>query len=136
MILSIMRGLGDKLSTASGVTAIVSTRIYAGQAPQNAPLPYIDMNIQAGGDDNASPVDSLDVLVAVKCVAGNMAMATAAGCADAIRAALHNATLTLEAPWTAYDCQHETAFMYADNEERQGYQYAGGVYRVRAYKSS
>lgn len=134
MILSIAKGIGDKLSAASAVTAVVSTRIYVSQPPLEAPLPFVQIELAGGGDDNASPLDSFDVLVNVKCVATSGAVA--AGCADAIRAALHNAALTLESPWTAYDCQHETAFLYVENEGRIPYTHSGGSYRIRAYRSS
>lgn len=138
MIAAVEKGIRAKLAATTAITAVVSTRIYSTQPPLEAPLPYILIFQSAGGSTNDTPRDEFDLVVTVKCVAVDDAVAGTSGAkvakstADLIRAALHNATLTLDSPWSAYDCEHETAFSYVDNEDRQQYVHAGGTYRVRA----
>lgn len=138
MIAAVEKGIIAKLSGASALTSVVSTRIYATQAPLEAALPFIEVSVTAGGSPNSSPRDEFDLMVTVKCVATDNPSAGTSGAkvakqmADAIRAALHNVTLTLDSPWQAYDCEHESAFIYVDNEDRIQYTHAGGTYRVRA----
>jgi uncharacterized protein DUF3168 len=130
MIFSIGKGVGDKLAGTAGITAVVSTRIYFGEAPLEAAFPHIVFSLNAGGSTNRSPRDEFDVTLTVKCVAAKAS--TAAQVADLIRGALHNADLTLESPWNAYRCQHDAVFQYIENKERVQYHHAGGTYRVRA----
>jgi hypothetical protein len=130
MIKAISKGVGDKLAGTAAITSVVSTRIYFGQAPLEAALPYIAFDINAGGSTNRSPRDELDVVLAVKCVARTGAQA--AQVADLIRGALHNADLTLESPWNAYRCQHQNPLSYVENTERGQYHHTGGTFRVRA----
>lgn len=136
MIRAVESAIRAKLAATAAITAVVSTRIYATQAPLEAALPYIEFGLSAGGSDNQSPRDELDVIVLVKCVATDTnsasGAATAKQVADLIRAALHEVDLTMDAPWNAYRCQHESAFVYTENEDRVQYTHAGGNYRVRA----
>jgi hypothetical protein len=122
--------LRAKLAAASAVTSVVSTRIYNTQAPLEAALPYIVVALQAGGSTNRSPRDEFDLVLLVKCVAADGLQAGTV--ADAIRAALHEQAITLDSPWNAMDCQHETAFQFVENEDRAQYWHAGGLYRLRA----
>lgn len=138
MIAAVERGIRAKLAASAALTAVVATRIYATQAPLEAPLPYILLFQSAGGSTNRTPRDEFDLVVTVKCVASDDAAGGTSGAkvakttADLIRTALHGVTLTLDSPWAAYDCQHETTFVYVDNDDRQQYVHAGGTYRVRA----
>ncbi len=136
MIQTVEKAIRARLAAATTLTAVVGTRIYSTQAPGAALLPLIVYQITGGGSPNDSPRDALDLLVTVRVVAadadGTGGAATAKSAADLVRAALHNAALTLDSPWAAYDVQHETAFAYIENVDRRQYHHAGGVYRVRA----
>lgn len=132
MIRAIEKGVRAKLVATSAVTALVSTRVYSTQAPAEAALPHIAFFLSGGGSTNDTPRDSLDVLVTVRATAADGATATQV--ADAVRAALHDADLTLESPWAAYRCQHTTPFYYVETTDRVSYHHAGGVFRVRAAK--
>jgi len=76
------------LSAAAGVTALVSTRIYPDQAPQNAVFPYVCFQLlQAQPTDTKEGVSPLDkLLVQIDCYAQNYDSAQAI--ATAIRTAL------------------------------------------------
>lgn len=136
MIRAVEKGILAKLSAASAITTLVSTRLYATQPPVNAALPYVLVAVSGGGSPNETPRDELDLMVTVKCVAQDTTSAsgaaTAKQMADAIKTALHEVDLALDSPWEAYRCQHEGAFVYSENVDRVQYTHAGGTYRVRA----
>ena len=136
MIGIVEKGILAKLNAASGVTSVVSTRIFATQPAMVAGLPYVLVTHNSGGSTNRSPRDDVDLLFSVKCVAvdasGSSGAAVAKAVSDATRAALHRATLTLDAPWNAYTCEQGDVFFYAENEDRVTYYHAGALYRVRA----
>ncbi|MBN1964052.1 MAG: DUF3168 domain-containing protein [Anaerolineae bacterium] len=131
MLLAVAKGVYGELAAGTAITALVSTRIYNSQAPQTAEtLPYVVFSLASGGDTNDTPREELDVIVDVKAVAATALEAQQA--ADAIRATLHDADLTLDGDWAAVRCQHHAAFFYAENVERRQYWHAGGSYRIRA----
>ncbi len=136
MIQTVEKAIRAQLTASSALTGLVGVRIFSTQAPAAAALPLIVYQVTGGGSPNDSPRDALDLLVTVRATAtdadGVSGAATAKTAADLIRAALHNAALTLDTPWSAYDVQHETAFAYVENLDRRQYHHAGGVYRVRA----
>lgn len=137
MIQVILAGVRGALVADSALTAALGgQRIYSLQAPEGAVLPYVILQIQGGGDVNSSPVAEADVLVSVLCIGDNDAngASVASGCADRVRAVLHDALPVLSAGWVCYRCQHQSVVLYSETEDRKTYTYAGGVYRLRAYK--
>jgi hypothetical protein len=120
----------DKLAGASGVTALVSTRIYRGAAPQGATAPYVIYAVQAGGDENLTPADSINLLYQVRGVS-KVSAAEAAQIGDAIRAALHRQTLSITG-WTNY-WMARTAQIQTVETTPEGLRFwhDGGLYRVR-----
>lgn len=136
MIQTVEKAIRAQLAASSDLTALVGNRIYSTQAPAAAALPLVVYQLTGGGSPNDSPRDALDLIVTVRASAtdteGVSGAATAKAAADVIRAALHNAALTLDTPWTAYDVQHESAFAYVENVDRRQIHHAGGTYRVRA----
>jgi hypothetical protein len=128
----IQKGVYSKLtSTASLTNALGGAKIYYAMAPVGTQLPYVIIQVAGGGHTNRTPRDEFDVVVNVTVRA---ASAQAAGAiADIIRDTLHQAELTLDAPWTAYNCQ-ETDMIPTFLTEEDGRQYwtAGGAYRIRA----
>jgi len=134
MIDVINEAIYNKLNGTSAVTSKLSatTAIWFGIAPVTATMPYIVYSIAAGGSDNDSPLDAVDLRFTVKAVASTPAAAGALS--GAIRDALHEAILTMDSPWNNYRCQHQTEIMYPETIERAQYWHAGGVYRIRASK--
>lgn len=132
MIIEIEKGLRAELVGDAGVTALVSTRVYNQQAPGGATYPYIVFSHQTGGDTNTTPTDEADVIYLVKGV--SKSALEAQQIADAIRTALHKATLTLDDPWGALSggCQHTNIVKFTENVEQSQIHHAGGLYRVRA----
>lgn len=129
MINALFQGVRGKL-LADGSVSAITTRVYPLLAPSNTPLPFIIMQIAAGGDTNDTPRQELDVWIDVKAVA-----ATAPGAltlADLIHTALHEQDLPLGGNWKTVRCQHETAFAIQVTEDAKQYWQAGGTYRIRA----
>lgn len=114
------------------IAALGGTAIYAVQAPAGAAMPYVVINIAGGGDENLSPRETINVVVAIKTVATNAG--TAAAVADLIKARLHDAdgSITMTDSWAAWRCTHEAAIFYVENADRVQYWHAGGNYRLRA----
>jgi hypothetical protein len=83
------------LSAASGVTSIVSIRIYPDMAPQNASFPYIVFQkLQTQPTDTKEGVSPLDkLLVQVDCYSNNYD--NAHSLAGAVRTALDRYTGTI-----------------------------------------
>ena len=83
------------LSAASGVTALVSTRIYPDMAPQNDTFPYIVFQkLQTKPTDTKEGVSKLDkILVQVDCYSNNYD--NAHSLAAAVRTALDRYTGTI-----------------------------------------
>jgi hypothetical protein len=136
MIQTVEKAIRAQLAASADLTNLVGARIYSTQAPAAAALPLIVYQLTGGGSANDSPRDALDLIVTIRATAtdaeGISGAATAKAAADLIRAGLHHAPLALDAPWTAYDLQHETAFAYVENVDRRQYHHAGGTYRIRA----
>jgi hypothetical protein len=131
MIDAVNEAIYNKLNGASGVTTLLSsaTSIYFMQAPTTATIPYIIYILAGGGEDNDSPIDAADLKYYIRGVATNPTRAGAI--ATAIRAALHETTPAIDAPWTIYRCQHDAPIMYSENVDRDQFWHAGGSYRIR-----
>jgi hypothetical protein len=132
MLDAVLQGIVGLLNGAAGVTALVSTRVYFQQAPQEAALPYIIIDHVAGGDENITPRQSMDVMVQAKGVATTALAALQIG--TAIRAALHlqHASMDMGATWRPIDVQHESIISFTEQVEQRQYFHSGGTFRVRA----
>ena len=114
------------LTAATGITALVSTRVYNTQAPQEATEPYIIFNKQSDISDytfGAPKFRSFGYLV--KGVCHSRYPKAAGAIDDAIEAALHDAALSVSG-WTLLYCRRESGVHYAEGE----YTHRGGVYRI------
>jgi hypothetical protein len=111
---------------------LVSGRVYNEMAPQGAALPYIVMALNAGGKTNRTPTDEGDVRHVVKVI--STSASEAAQVAGAIEADLHEVSLALDAPWTAYRCQALTVVKYLEQVERVQYFHSGWIVRTRVSK--
>lgn len=135
MIDVLNKGIYQKLAGNSALTSQLiggGSAIYFGQAPSGTVKPYIVYSIAGGGDDHLSPTESVDVMYYVKGVADT---ASKAGqIAGLIRDTLHEADLTLDAPWSAYRCQHDNVIHYQETTDGKLAWHGGGSYRIRASK--
>ena len=131
MIDAVNKAIYTKLSGYSALTSQLGsvTAVYFGQAPFDAELPYVVYTIAGGGEDNDVSLDSGDISYYIKGVAKTALSAGAI--ADSIRDALHEQTMTIDAPWTVYRCQHDQVLMFVENTERDQYWHAGGSYRIK-----
>lgn len=140
MIEVILTGIRAALIADTALTDVIGQRVYSVKAPPSATLPYIVINEPSGGDKNASPVAEIDAIIPVICACDDDATGgplVAVQLADRVRAVLNNAnTLTLTDGWKTYRMQHISVIAYGEVEEQKSYTYAGGTYRMRAYKSS
>lgn len=131
MIDTLRKGIYSQLSGSTALTAQLSSvsAIYYGQAPHEAVLPYIVFFYQAGGTTNDSPIASADVRYVVKAIADTVTKAEQI--AGLARTALHEQTLTLDAPWVCIRCQDVSAFAFVETEARNTFHHAGNTYRIR-----
>ena len=133
MIGPILLGIRAALVADDALNAV--TQWYHAVAPGSATVPYGVIQYAAGGDTNETPLDELDEDWTVKIVDTDAARAMTLG--DAVRTTLHNATLTLGAGWTAYDCEHTgPAFFLPEQVESTQYFHAGSTYRIRAHEEA
>ncbi len=118
------------LTAYSGLTALVSTRVYQTEAPQGATLPFVVFNHQAGGLQNTEPTDRIDHLVYARAFATTQ---MGAALVDAqIKAALHKTVLTISG-WQGFETkrENEIALVERDSAGAQVWQ-RGAMYRIRA----
>ena len=124
-------GLWDRLAGDSSlITALGGTAIYLDYVPINDSLPALILGLQSGGPDNDSPLEGLDITYLVKCISTNSRQAETI--ADLVYARLHEADVTLDAPWTSYRCQQVQMVSYMEQEAQEQYFHRGGLYRIRA----
>lgn len=122
--------LYSKLTTTGG-TALWSTRVYEGQAPQGTALPYVVFFHVAGGDENISPSRIVDVRYQVDCWAESRADARLGG--DYLEAALHNGTLNISG-WSQIGCEQTTLRSSVENVQGKQFYRRGADYRIRMSK--
>jgi hypothetical protein len=120
--------LYQRLTTTAG-TALWGQRVYTGQAPQGATLPYVVFNVVSGGDLALSRSRLVDVRYRAVCIALSAAEARDGG--DHLDAALHEQPLTI-AGWTHLGTTQHTLISRVETLEGRQYWGRGGVYRVRA----
>ena len=87
------RGLYNKLSGDSGITALVSTRIYFQQAPASAALPYLVFDRVATSHNNELYRTATDELWQVMAVA--ISPTTCEAIINAVHTALNHLSLNL-----------------------------------------
>jgi hypothetical protein len=131
MIDAVNEAIYNKLNGTSAVTTLLSsaTAVYFHQAPTTAIMPYIVYILAGGGSDNDTPVDSGDLAYYIKGVAETAS--TAGAIAVAIYNALHEASMSIDSPWSVYRCQHNEPLMFPENAERKQFWHSGGSYRIR-----
>ena len=127
-------GIYGKLSTTGAVTSLLSstTAIFPGIASTGTAMPYIVFTFAGGGNENLDPYDTGDVMYYIKAVANSALVA--AQIAAAIRAALHEQTFAVDAPWSVYRCQEKDLINYVETEESTQFWHMGGSYRIRLSK--
>lgn len=125
-------GLFDHLAGYSAlITALGGTAIYNKVIPLTASLPALVYSIASGGEDNDSPLEGVDVTYLVKAV--SISSRAAETLADLVYARLHNATITLDAPWSNYHTELTQLVDYSEREkDGDVYYHTGGLYRIRA----
>ncbi len=130
-------GIYSKLAAAMGLTALLATAtsFYLLEAPVGATAPYVEIGVQAGGDELREPQRFRDYVYRVKAVTEG-GMQAAGLIDDQIDAALHDATLTVSG-WTCIMCAREGDIpSYAEYmPEGRIFWHKGGLYRIRLYKN-
>lgn len=129
MIVAVFTALRAAILALPAVQTAVGTRVYSLSVPTGAALPYVRLTLNDARDVNRTALEEGDVTVTVLAIGTDAAAVVAL--ADAIRDGLHEATLALAAPYTAFRCQHTVGIAFSDLEDRQVITYAGGDYRVR-----
>lgn len=116
----------------SAITSLVSTRVYAGVAPDAGSMPMIVFALNGGGTDNDTALESADLRYAIMGVSDKQLQAVLV--ADAIRSALHEKSVTIDSPWTVVRCQETGAIAYVDDVDGKPFFRRGGIYRIRISK--
>lgn len=130
--------LYDKLAGSAAIAAAVGTRIYRQAAPPGASHPLIVYAHHAGGDENETPVDSLDVHYRVTAISAESAD-EAGDIEELIRTALHRAALTVPG-WEVFWLARGNQFRLTETDagvEGAGrrYWHAGAFYHLRLDKA-
>lgn len=117
--------------TSTGGTALWNQRVYAHQAPQGTPSPYVIFFHVVGGDLNLSPSRLIDMRYQVEVWAETLAEARQG--ADYLETALHNAALTVSG-WNLIGCEQEDAISSVENDKGTQCFRRGSDYRIRMSK--
>lgn len=88
-----------KLGANSNLATLVGSRMYDSQAPFGTPKPYLLFQHIAGGEENNSPRDDVEVVYQIEVVAATLAQARNGR--RYIHDALHNEELTIVG-WSNY----------------------------------
>lgn len=132
MIQAIEKAIRSTLTGSAGVSNIVSTRVYAGIAPDAGTMPFVVFTINGGGADNDTALDSADLRYAIMGVSDKQLQAVQI--ADAIRSALHEQSMAIDSPWSVYRVQETGAIAYVDDVDGKPFFRRGGIYRIRVSK--
>ena len=126
-------GLYDHLAADSSLTtALGGTAIYHDMIPLNASLPAVTLGLQNGGPENDIPLDTENVVYLVKCISTDSREAETI--ADLIQTRLHEADVTLDAPWSSVRCECEQFVSFGEQDAREQFYHRGGLYRVQTSK--
>lgn len=134
MILVVDKAVRSALINDATVFGLSDNRVYKTQAPSKVSDPYIVFEYVAGGSENFTSIDSMDLQYRVRAISQNRLEADQL--ADAIRAALHEATLTYDSPWFHVRCQSMDGFRMVDQVENRQYTIVGHEFRIRLSKHS
>ena len=126
-------GLFSKLSNDSDLTTkLGGTKIYSPVIPQGISLPAVRYSFAGGGEENVTPVRSINTVYAVVGVS-DVSAKEAGEIAAFIDAALHGETLTIpdwdNNFWTAREGVIDFHELGPGGEE---YWHVGANYRIRA----
>ena len=122
----------SKLTAASTLTALVSTRVYYGLAPQGAALPYVIFTIVNETVTNDSPRDNVDALYQIEGVASSKA--SAIQIADVIHDVLHEGDLSVTG-WSVYSLAAVGRTMIIETENAVQYFRDIREFRIRLDKN-
>lgn len=131
MSAAIRSAIFTKLSATSGVTNVVSSRIYYQQAPADAAYPMVIFNKQAGTKTRAfqTPNAFNREVWLIKCVDRNTLPGPAETVAAAIDTAFDNGTITVSGKKLA-DLTHVGDVDYLEPVGDQQYRHHGKTFAV------
>ena len=119
------------LSADATLAALVGSRIYSEQAPQERVMPFVVFNLQGGTDLRA--VGTVRVynnsLYQVKGVTQGRDYATGKSIADRIDVLLHGAAGNTS-DGSILGCVREQPLVFAENDGGVEYRHVGGLYRL------
>lgn len=120
-----------KLNGTSAVTAVVSNRIFYGQAPNDAAYPFVVLSRQSGVKRRAfqEPEAFKREVWQVKVVDRSTSAKRAYDGASAIDAALDGGSLTITGK-TLADLHHVSDVSYVESQGDQVFHHVGGNYAV------
>lgn len=121
--------LYTKLVAASGVTALVSTKIFNLQAPADTALPYIVFNLGSGLLDNQTPHQDLNHVYRI--AAWATTLLSAYTIQAAVHDALHHQSLTISG-WSTFMVVQERMNTFIENIDGTQLFRVIGDYRIRA----
>lgn len=126
------RGLNQALLGNAGVAALVDERVV-NEFARKVTWPYVVFMLNAGKDTNQQLREQGDLRYAIKGVTSEQdgGGKTALLIAEALRAALHNQTFTVDAPWKVYRVEHTTIIKYVEQTEHTQIYHTGGIYRIQ-----
>ena len=111
------------------ITALGGTAIYADQAPDGYPWPFVIFSHVAGGPMNITPRDMRENIWWIRAYAPTRAAAAAID--GEVEQLLHKGTITVNA-WTVFWLAREQDIMRVENlPDGKKVHMAGGMYRVR-----
>lgn len=121
----------QKLSAISGVTNVVSNRIYDRQAPADATYPLVIVSKQAGTKRRAfrTPNAFNEEIWLIKTVDRNTTSNIAETVQSAVDAAFDGGTLTVTGK-TVADLHHTSDVDYLEPVDDQTYRHHGALYKV------
>src|SRR5690606_22550206 len=124
---AIFTAIRTVLIAASNVTSRLSSAaaVYQLEADPGGALDYSVMAWAGGGDSNDTQDDSFDVRLSIKAVSDSAD--DAGSIADAIRTALHGATLNYSGGWMHVRAQHLTPISYRESVDRATLHHKGGI---------
>jgi hypothetical protein len=134
MITVFNKAVRSKLAATAAITDLVSSRIYADVAENDAALPYIVYSMNSGRErERIWRLEERVIIYNVMAVSDEDAgLQKAATVADAIYAALHLQTLTFDPGWEFYECRVQEPFKYSDIVAQRKFMYAGVLVRIEA----
>lgn len=123
--------ISTKLNSTSALTAIVSTRIYYGQAPNDATYPFVVFTRQSGVKRRAFqlPEAFKREVWQVKVIDRSTSAKRAFDAAAAVDAALDGGTLTISGK-TLADLHHVSDVSYVEAQGDQTFHHVGGNYAL------